>query len=250
MPQGTVIDVSGRASTALRDVRLAATAATRSSLRANDHAFAGRFAARKTGRYAWIADGTTGPIADVPPPLELEVVPDSAPRVELVSPATDTIVAGDDSITLRATATDDHGLATSSSCRGASSRVGQRSHRRRSALAESAAHRLGRQRPCSTSRRAELKPGDALHVKIVATDNSPWAQRGESRELLLKIPTLEERRAIARDAMDSAVSQVKATAAAEKSLQQRTTDAARDRTANAGRRTPPPTRRGRQAGDR
>ena len=45
-----------------------------------------------------------------------------------------------------------------------------------------------------------LKPGDALHVKIVAVDNSPWAQRGESRELLLKIPTMEERRTIARDA--------------------------------------------------
>jgi hypothetical protein len=39
-----------------------------------------------------------------------------------------------------------------------------------------------------------LQAGDALHVKIVATDNSPWAQHGESRELLLKIPTMEERR--------------------------------------------------------
>ena len=44
-----------------------------------------------------------------------------------------------------------------------------------------------------------LKPGDALHVKLVAIDNSPWAQRGESRELLLKIPTMEERRQIAAD---------------------------------------------------
>src|SRR6185503_12443984 len=75
-----------------------------------------------------------------------------------------------------------------------------------------------------------LKPGDALHLKFVAIDNSPWAQRGESRELLLKIPTMEERRALAREAMDSAVSQAKSTAAAEKSLQQRTSDAARDRT--------------------
>src|SRR5262249_51942895 len=74
-----------------------------------------------------------------------------------------------------------------------------------------------------------LKPGDALHVKIVATDNSPWGQKGESRELLLKIPTMEERRAHARDAMDSAVAQAKSSAAAEKSLQQRTSDAARDR---------------------
>jgi hypothetical protein len=77
-------------------------------------------------------------------------------------------------------------------------------------------------------------------VKFVATDNSPWAQHGESRELLLKIPTLEERRAIARDAMDSAVSQVRAAAQAEKSLQERTTDAARDR-ARTPADAPPPT---------
>ena len=110
VPQGTVIEIAGRASTALHDVRLGAPADT-VSLHVNDHAFEGRLEARKTGRYAWVANGTTGPIADVPLPLELEVVPDSAPHVELVSPALDTIVAGDDKITLRATATDDHGLS-------------------------------------------------------------------------------------------------------------------------------------------
>src|SRR6185437_520354 len=78
-----------------------------------------------------------------------------------------------------------------------------------------------------------LKPGDALHVKIIATDNSPWSQHGESRELLLKIPTMEERRAIARDAMDSAVSRVQNAAQAEKSIQQRTSDATRDRSGRA-----------------
>src|SRR6185503_15507898 len=81
------------------------------ALAVNDHAFTGRFQPKKTGRYAWLANGTNGPIADVPPPLELEVVPDSAPHVELVSPATDTIVAGDDKIALHATASDDHGIA-------------------------------------------------------------------------------------------------------------------------------------------
>jgi hypothetical protein len=74
----------------------------------------------------------------------------------------------------------------------------------------------------------ELQPGDALHVKIVAVDNSPWAQKGESRELLLRIPTMEERRAMARDAADSAVREAVATASAEKSLEQRTSAASRE----------------------
>src|SRR5207248_4705781 len=71
VPQGTIIDISGRASTTLRDVRLGA-GPDAFALHVSDHAFDGRFAARKTGHYAWVANGASGPIADVPPALELE----------------------------------------------------------------------------------------------------------------------------------------------------------------------------------
>ena len=239
VPQGTIIEVSGRASTTLRDVHLAAAIDT-VVLRVNDHAFDGRFEAKKTGRYAWIIM-----VADVPPPVELEVVPDSAPHVELVSPATDTIVAGDDRITLRATATDDHGIARVElvTWRGGSTGATQTAVTQR--LADASAVVWDGSALIDLGPRG-LKPGDALHAKIVVTDNSPWAQRGESRELLLKIPTMEERRAIARESADSAVSQARSAAEAEKSLQQRTSDATRDRTQNsptgphlrATRRTP------------
>jgi hypothetical protein len=230
VPQGTIVGITGRASTALRAVRLASSdgGADSVSLQVNDHAFSGRIRATKTVNYAWRATGTTGPIADVPPPVELEVVPDSVPRVELVSPAIDTVVAADDKITLRATATDDHGIA----------RVELVSWKQASAAAAEAPKTETLATGGTTVwdgttvldlQARGLRAGDALHVKLVATDNSPWAQRGESRELLLKIPTLEERRAIARTAMDSAVSQVESAAQAEKSLQERTSDAARDR---------------------
>ena len=229
VPQGTVIEIAGRASTALRDVRLGSVRRTRSSLHVNDHAFEGRFEARKTGRYAWVANGTTGPIADVPLPLELEVVPDSAPRVELVSPATrhDRRRRRQDHA-----ARDRDGRSRPRARRARDVEAGERA-RCRSRRPRSVWRR--RRRTCGTAATVldlaprGLKPGDALHVKIVATDNSPWAQHGESRELLLKIPTMEERRAIARASMDSAVSQAKSAAAAEKSLEQRTSDAARDR---------------------
>jgi hypothetical protein len=228
VPQGTVIDISGRASTSLRDVRMAGAVDT-TTLRVNDHAFEGRFEARKTGRYAWLANGVSGPIADVPAAMELEVVPDSVPHVELVSPATDTVVAGTDKVTLRATASDDHGISRvdmvswkQGSTGGAQAPLTQRLADASSTVWDGAA-------VLDLATRG-LKAGDALHIKIVVTDNSPWAQRGESRELLLKVPSMEERRSIARSAMDSAVSQARAAAQAEKSLQQRTSDAARDRT--------------------
>jgi hypothetical protein len=237
VPQGTMIEVAGRASTALRDVRLGSVNDT-IPLRVNDRAFSGRFEPKRSGKYAWLAAGSAGPIADLPLPIELEVVPDSAPHVELVSPATDTIVAGDDRITLRATASDDHGIARveivswkQGSTGGSEAPTAQR-------VADASATVWDGTSVLDLGPHG-LKPGDALHVKIVATDNSPWAQRGESRELLLKIPTMEERRAIARASMDSAVSQVKSAAQAEKSLQQRTSDATRDRAAKNSDQDPP-----------
>jgi hypothetical protein len=227
VPQGTIIDISGRASTSLRDVRLSTPTDTL-SLHVSDHAFEGRLATRKSGHYAWIANGTGGPIADVPPPLELEVVPDSVPRVELVSPATDTIVAGDDKVLLHATASDDHGLSRVDMISWRQGPIGQSQAPGSQHLADLSVAVWDGSAVLDLSAKG-LKPGDALHVKIVATDNSPWAQIGESRELLLKIPTMEERRAIARASMDSAVSQVSSAAQAEKQLEQRTNEASRDR---------------------
>jgi hypothetical protein len=239
VPQGTVIDISGRASTTLRSVRLATagSAADTVAFRVNDRAFDGRMQATKTNRYSWIALSASGPIGDVPPPLELEVVPDSAPHVELVSPALDTIVAGDDKITLRATATDDHGIARVELVSWKQGPTGATTPPVRLKLADGASTVWDGTTALDLQPQG-LKPGDALHIQIVATDNSPWAQRGESRELLLKIPTLEERRAIARASMDSAVSQVRSAAQAEKSLQERTSDAARDRAQPSGANNP------------
>ncbi|PYP63129.1 MAG: hypothetical protein DMD26_15125, partial [Gemmatimonadetes bacterium] len=186
-----------------------------------------RFIATQTAKWSWSAVGSLGPIADVPLPLELEVVPDSAPRVELVSPAGDTLVAGGDRVPLRLTATDDHGIA----------RVEMQSWKQRDGATQpmivqaiaTAQSTVWNGSAILDLAPRDLQPGDALHVKVIATDNSPWAQKGESRELLLKIPTMEERRAMARDAADSAVREAQATASAQRSLQQRTDDASKDR---------------------
>ena len=226
VPQGTIVDVSGRASTELRGIQLLGPKQA-IALHPNGHAFTGRFIATQTAKWSWSAVGSLGPIADVPLPLELEVVPDSAPRVELVSPAGDTLVAGGDRVPLRLTATDDHGIA----------RVEMQSWKQRDGATQpmivqaiaTAQSTVWNGSAILDLAPRDLQPGDALHVKVIATDNSPWAQKGESRELLLKIPTMEERRAMARDAADSAVREAQATASAQRSLQQRTDDASKDR---------------------
>src|SRR6185503_10818709 len=226
VPRGTIVDITGRASTELTSVQLVG-AKTSMRLRPQGHAFSGRFEATESGKWTWTAVGAGGPVADVPLPLELEVVPDSIPRVELVSPAADTLVAGDDRIPLRITVSDDHGIA----------RVEVQSWKQGNGQRQPAVAQLLATPPAPVWNGVgvldlatrELKPGDALHIKVVAVDNSPWRQQGESRELILKIPTMEERRAMARDAADSAVREAQATTSAQRSLEQRTGEAARDR---------------------
>ena len=239
VPVGTVIDVRGRASTSLTRVRLAASGDTL-SLPAQAHAFAGRIEARRSGRYVWLAEGASGPIADVPPPLELVVVPDSAPRVQILSPAVDSVVVPEGELPMRAAASDDHGVIGVElvSWRVTAAGAQQTPVSQRLAL-EPTTEWTGAA-ALSLALRG-LQPGDALHAKFVATDNSPWGQRGESRELVLRVPSVEERRTLARDVGDSAVKAAKALAEAQKALAQKTEDASRersDRGASAGQSNP------------
>ena len=227
VPRGTRVEISGRASTELRDVRLTSGRDT-VPLAARGRAFDGAIEALASGRWAWTAVGVGGPVRDVPLPIELDVVPDSAPRAEIIDPPTDTIIAPDESVSVHAAANDDRGLASVelrswkvSAGGGAEAPVVAR-------LTTSAGLAWDGQVPLDLTQRG-LQPGDVLHVQATATDNSPWAQRGSSRELLLRVPTLEERRAIARAAADSAASNATATARAQQALEQRTEEAARDR---------------------
>ena len=227
VPRGTALEIRGRASTELASVQLAGRADT-VNLRVAGQTFSGRISPHATGRWSWVAQGQRVGIADVPVPLEVEVIPDSIPRVEILSPTSDTLVAASDRLLLSIGATDDHGLAS----------VALRSWRRPAS---------GRDQPAVLQRLAAdppspwgdevtlelaprgLEPGDALHLVAVATDNSPWAQTGASRELVIRVPTLSELRELARQTAESAVAGASAAAAAQRDLQRRTADAARSR---------------------
>ncbi|HYC52283.1 MAG TPA: hypothetical protein VEB19_14320 [Gemmatimonadaceae bacterium] len=227
VPQGTVIEVAGRASTQLAAVFVRGERDS-TAFQTNGHAFQGRLRPVTSGRYEWFAFAPRGPIADVPLPIDIDVVPDSLPSVELVSPSMDTVVATGDRVPLQITATDDHGLATIEVLGTRESATG----RRELPVAQRLASGQGTLWNGTTSLdlgARGLKAGEALRVQIVVVDNSPWAQRGLSRELILRVPTMEERRAIAREAADSAANAAMQAAAEQKSLQQRTDEASRER---------------------
>ncbi|HEU4563952.1 MAG TPA: hypothetical protein VFS05_04850 [Gemmatimonadaceae bacterium] len=227
VPRGTVLAISGRASTALARVGLARERDTL-HLEPDGQTFAGTFTASESGRWLWYAAGGQGPIADLPQPLELEVVPDSAPRVEILQPQRDTAVLATAQVTLGIAATDDHGIST----------IMLRSWRRLAdgrAMPEVAQPLAAPKAPQWSGTQAidlsprELQPGDELHVVVAATDDSPWRQTATSRELVLRVPTMSEQRQQARALADSTVSRLESAARSERELAQRTDEAARSR---------------------
>jgi hypothetical protein len=235
VPAGTVIEISGRASTELNDVKLVSENNTTindvTTLTTLGHAFRGRFAPRVSGAWRWVAAGAAGPVTDVPPPLAIEIIPDSVPRVEIVSPMNDTLVAPGAKVALRMAAMDDHGLSSIDivSWSVTNGKAGERANLK---VAQHPGAIWGTSLVLDVAGRG-LEPGDVLHLKVAATDNSPWAQRGESRELLVRVATSEEQRDLARETGDSAVAAADAAVKAQKALERRTADAAQDRASAA-----------------
>jgi hypothetical protein len=225
LPRGTTLEVSGRASVPLASVSLVGERNEQVVLRASGHTFGGRLVADHSARLRWLAAGTAGPVTDLPAPLELEVLPDSAPRVEIRDPAVDTVIVADDRVSLGLTASDDHGIATVAV---RIARAGADADR--DAVTQPVASSVGTAwvGPAAVDLAPfSLRPGDALRVRAEAVDASPWSQRGVSRDLILKRPTLDESRAGARVLGDSAAKEARAAAAAQGSLAQRTDEASR-----------------------
>ena len=236
LPRGTILTISGNSSTELARVSLARARDTL-HLTTAGRSFHGQMTVAETGRYEWSAAGVGGPITEVPAALEIDVVPDSAPRIEILSPGADTTVSAADTIALSFLATDDHGLAS----------IVLRVWRQPdggTAGPETVRPLLSKPTSQWTGDAAlslpslDVQPGESVHLVATAIDGSPWRQKGASRELVLRVPGMTEARANVRAAADSAVQRAQAAATAQKSLQQRTTQAARARQRNANQRTP------------
>ncbi|HEU4722605.1 MAG TPA: hypothetical protein VFS59_14690, partial [Gemmatimonadaceae bacterium] len=176
LPRGTVLDVSGRASVALASVTLTGDAGENVALAPNGHSFTGRLIATTSARLRWLASGTGGPVTDLPAPLELEVLADSTPRIEITAPEGDTVLAATERVGLGLTAADDHGIAqvvlrvARIGAGGDGPPIGQ-----------PVASRVGTSWVGTTSvdvAALQLQPGDAVRVRAEAIDASPWGQRG------------------------------------------------------------------------
>ena len=229
VPQGTRLTLAGRASEPLASITLG-EGALRVPLSVRGRSFTGSFTPPASGTLSWRAAGVAGPIADLPAPLQLEVVPDSAPQVDFLAPDSDSSVAPAGAVRVAVAAVDDRVL------REVTLSVWTR--RATGAVTAPQARRLFDGGAPSYLGAVVLDlgvlglaPGDVVHVQAVARDDTPWGQVGKSRDLLLRVPAVEDQRREARAAADSLVAKAVAAARAQQRLEQRTSDAARARPA-------------------
>ena len=231
VPQGTVLRIDARASTELTAAGLAREgSADTVRFHADGRRASGRLSGASQGLWRWFARNELGPVSDLPSPLDISIVYDAPPKAEIIAPAADTLLAVNSLITIRGVATDDHGISHAELLTWRASVPTPA----RMELSVGSGQTVGMDAPLDLSRYG-LAPGDALHVVLEVEDDSPWHQRGRSRELVIRVPTLAESRALARALADSTAARTAAVAAAERDLAQRTAEASRAR----GDRTDP-----------
>jgi hypothetical protein len=226
LPEGTHLDLHGRATTALRAAMLDGPAGT-DTLRVQGTAFEGELIPRQSSRWQLRVTALGGDtLQGQLPSLPLQIVADSAPVVELVVPGVDTVATSAMSLGLVIGVRDDHGVtgAWIESRRGASGLV------LRTPLAL----------PSGTVDRAlltttldlaalHLSPGDTLRYVAAATDNAPVHHVGRSREFLVRIPTAAEQRAARDRATEQAGAAFDSVARESTHAQQAAEDLSRER---------------------
>jgi hypothetical protein len=231
LPAGTTVLTNGTAS-----VPLASAAWTLESraegLRVAGTRIDGHFTPAASGTWrlrALSADGAA--LEGVAPELHLLIVPDSAPVVTLPVPGRDTTLPISLRQQLVADVRDDHGITRLSVVSWRVSRTGRVGETVRESLDVSGVG--GGDRAIVPGRldaeNRGLLPGDTLRLYVEALDNAPIPHSGRSAEIALRLPSMEELRAQAREAARTVATAADSVSAAQRELSDRTRDLAQER---------------------
>lgn len=229
VPAGTRLETKGTATAPLAAAIWVGERAE--TLQVSGPGFAGTFAPRGSGGYQLRLTTASGaPLGGDSVRIAVRVVADSVPRIEIALPGTDTIAPLSLRVPLVIDARDDHGLR---GVRLESRRIGRLGtadppKREPVALPEAAGAHAILSFLLDLNARG-LLPGDTVRYFAVATDNSPGAQSGRSREFVLRLPTLSEVRAAQRASTRSVAGRLDSLAEASRALERQTEDLARER---------------------
>ncbi len=237
LPAGTTVLTNGTAS-----VPLASAAWTLESrveqLRVAGTRIDGRFTPSASGTWrlqALSADGSA--LEGVAPELHLLIVPDSAPVVTLPVPARDTTLPISLHQQLVADVRDDHGITRLSVVSWRVSRTGRVGEAVRESLDVSGVGDRAIVQGRLDAENRGLLPGDTLRLYVEALDNAPTPHSGRSVEIALRLPSMEELRAQAREAARAVANAADSVSAAQRELSDRTRDLAQERSRDPDGRT-------------
>jgi hypothetical protein len=229
LPAGTTVLTSGTAS-----VPLASAAWTLESrveqLYVVGPRIDGRFTPVASGTWrlhALSADGSA--LEGGAPELHLLIVSDSAPVVTLPVPGRDTTLPISLHQQLVADVRDDHGITRLSVVSWRVSRTGRVGETVRESLDVSGVGDRAIVQGRLDAENRGLLPGDTLRLYVEALDNAPTPHSGRSAEIALRLPSMEELRAQAREAARSVATAADSVSAAQRELSDRTRDLAQER---------------------
>ncbi len=236
IPEGTRLIVRGRATRSLREATLVPTPAGKSvSLTVDQDRFSTQWLPTESGIFDWrLVDNSGDALAAAPAPIDLSIVPDGVPEIELTYPLNDTTLAADLVQLVAADARDDHGLASATVVSWRVSRFGRADPPREDPIEVEPGDR-SLLRAVLDARDRGMLPGDTLKVKLRVTDSSPRRQSAETRVLSLFVPGMSDMRQIVGQEAESLVREAAEMARNARQVEQATRDLQR-RTAAANAR--------------
>jgi hypothetical protein len=230
VPEGTRLETVGEATAELQGAEWAAGAG-RNELTVKGRGFLGTFTPTGTRNWELVLTTPDGQrLAGDTVRVPIVTVPDSAPRVDVPLPGSDTLVPVSLKVQLVVDAQDDHGLSQVVVESHRVSRLGFADPVRQEtiALPQGGTDRAILPWELDLNQR-NLLPGDTVKFTVRVADNAPSPHVTRSREYILRLPTLSEIRAAARETSETIGARLDSIAAASRQLERQTQDLAQER---------------------
>jgi hypothetical protein len=209
IPIGTRLDLEGRASRPLARVELH-DGQSGDTIRpqVEEAAFRASWVPRRGGQYGWSFVGLDGESAELSPePLQIRLIGDDAPRLEMLLPGRDTILSASLRQPLVIDASDDYGVDRIELVVFRVSALGERDAPAIQSL-ELAGSKAALVRPVLDFTRWQLLSGDTIRYFARAYDNAPDPHVTTTPEFVLRPPGIADLRREAQERLDAAAESV------------------------------------------
>ena len=204
VPLGTRIHIEGRVTLPLTEARLERNGdGLRVPLESAGLGFTGNWTPTQGGIYEWRFTDRGGRGAELtPPPIDLRVVPDSAPTIRFTFPAADTVLPLNLHQPLIIEVRDDYGVGAMELVAYRVTALGERMEPvvQRTELGGS---RAVLARPLMDLSSWGLLPGDTVRYFARAVDIAPSPRATTSREYVLRMPEMSDLRQDAQDQLEA-----------------------------------------------